>query len=343
MSRVLPRVSALALLVLLSLTSFAGAQSPALEQGLTLKTVEFNAPSVGRTMKYNVLLPRDYEKSTARYSVLYLLHGLTQNFTAWGLQNSAPFYAGLYDDLIVVMPDAGNSWYVNWAVSEGGQRNDWADYIIKDVIGHIDATYRTMARREGRAIAGLSMGGYGSLMLGLRHPDLFISIGSTSGALEHARQAGNRLRGIAPPPPQPRPQTPEEQATAAARRREPNPLIGVPGFSSQEERSPRGTEFAKPEDADAFDPFVLIKQASKERLPHIYVDCGTEDRLIAGARAFVQILLERDIPFDYMQMAGAHNAEYWTRSIGHIISVQYEVMKRALGERPVRRPPPSGQ
>lgn len=344
MPRVLSPITALALFLVLGLGSVASAQAPALEQGLALKTVEFSAPSVGRTMKYNVLLPRDYEKSTARYPVVYLLHGLTQNYTAWGLQNSAPFYAGLYDDLIVVMLDAGNSWYVNWAVSEGGQRNNWADYIVKDAVGHVDATYRTIARREGRAVAGLSMGGFGSLMLGLRHPELFVSIGSTSGALEHARQAGNRLRGMAPPPmPPQRPQTPEEQAAAAARRREPNPLIGIPGFSSQEERSPRGMEFAKPEDADAFDPFVLIKQIPKDRLPHIYVDCGTEDRLIAGAREFVQILMERDVPFDYMQMAGAHNADYWTRSIGHILSVQYEVIKRALGERPVRRPPSSGQ
>ena len=88
-----------------------------------------------------------------------------------------PEYARAYD-LIVVMPDAGNSWYVNWAKSEDGQKNRWEDCLIKDLIGHVDATYRTVARREGRAINGLSMGGYGGLMLGLRHPDLFCSIGS---------------------------------------------------------------------------------------------------------------------------------------------------------------------
>src|SRR5688572_11808047 len=85
-------------------------------QGLALKAVEFSSPAVGRTMKYNIVLPLDYDTSTKRYPVLYLLHGLSQNYTAWGLQNGTPFYAGLYDDLIVVMPDGGNSWYVNWAV-----------------------------------------------------------------------------------------------------------------------------------------------------------------------------------------------------------------------------------
>ena len=320
------------------------AAAAASAQGLALKTVEFTSPAVGRTMKYNIVLPKDYDTSAKRYPVLYLLHGLTQNYTAWGLQNGTPFYAGLYSDLIVVMPDGGNSWYVNWATSEAGQKNAWEDHIIRDVIGHVDWNYRTIARREGRAIAGLSMGGYGALTLGLRHPDLFVSIGSTSGALEHGRQAAARLRGTAPAQPAqpPRPQTPAEQAAAAEARRRPNPVIAIPGFSSQEERSPKGQEFAKAEDADAYDPFKLILQVPKEKVPHIYLDCGTEDRLIAGARAMATILLEKNIPFDYMQMAGVHNSAYWIQSIGHIVAVQYEVLQRALGQRPYGRPPATG-
>jgi S-formylglutathione hydrolase FrmB len=322
----------LVLMWLLVVVSTAAAAQP-----LPLKTVEFNSESVGRTLKYNILLPRAYDASTDRYPVLYLLHGLTQNYTAWGLDNGAPVYTALYDDLIVVMPDGGNSWYVNWAVNEGGQKNAWEDSIVKDVVGHVDSHYRTIARREGRAITGLSMGGYGALTLGLRNPGLFISIGSTSGALEYGRQAAARLRGnAAPPPPQARQQTPEEQAAAAERRRQPNPLIGIAGFSSQEERTPRGQPFAKPEDADAYDPFTLVLKVPRESLPHIYLDCGTEDRLINAARSLAQLLMEKNIPFDYMQMPGAHNADYWIQSIGHIMSVQYEVMRRALGERPLR-------
>src|SRR5262245_31994670 len=139
--------------------------SPAPAQPLPVKTVEFDSPSVGRKMKYNLVLPAGYEKSTERYPVLYLLHGLTSNYTAWA-RMKVPEYARAYD-LIVVMPDAGNSWYVNWAKSEDGQKNAWEDAIIKDLIGHVDATYRTIAKREGRAINGLSMGGFGGLTLGL--------------------------------------------------------------------------------------------------------------------------------------------------------------------------------
>jgi S-formylglutathione hydrolase FrmB len=311
---------------------FLLAASAAAAQGLALKTVEFSSPAVGRTMKYNILLPQGYESSTKRYPVLYLLHGLSQNYTAWGLQNGTPFYAGLYHDLIVVMPDGGNSWYVNWAVSEGGQKNAWEDHILRDVVGHVDWNYRTIPRREGRAIAGLSMGGYGALTLGLRHPELFISIGSTSGALEHGRQAAARLRGTAPAQAA-QPRTAEQEEA----RLRPNPVIGIPGFSSQEERTPKGREFAKAEDADAYDPFTLIVQVPKNKLPHIYLDCGTEDRLIAGARELAAIMLEKNIPFDYMQMPGAHNSAYWIQSIGRIVAVQYEVMQRALGQRPFGR------
>ena len=178
---------------------FAAVASAAMAQSLVLKTVEFESPAVARTMKYNILLPRDYESSSQRYPVLYLLHGLTQNYTAWGLSNGSPYYASLYDDLIVVIPDAGNSWDVNWAENEDGQRNNWEDHIVQDVVNHVDWNFRTIARRAGRAIAGLSMGGYGAITLGLRNPELFISIGSTSGALEHGRQAAARLRGETQP------------------------------------------------------------------------------------------------------------------------------------------------
>src|SRR5262245_8379985 len=113
---------------------------PAAAQGqaLAVTTVEFPSESVGRKMKYNVVLPAPYEQTTDRYPVLYLLHGLTSNYTAWA-RLKVPEYARAYD-LIVVMPDVGNSWYVNWAKSEDGQKNNWEDAIIKDLIGHVDAT-----------------------------------------------------------------------------------------------------------------------------------------------------------------------------------------------------------
>ena len=80
---------------------------------LPVKTVSYEAPSVGRTLKYNLILPAGYEAGSDRYPVLYLLHGLTGNYTNWA-KMQVPKYARRHD-MIVVMADGGNSWYVNWA------------------------------------------------------------------------------------------------------------------------------------------------------------------------------------------------------------------------------------
>jgi S-formylglutathione hydrolase FrmB len=288
----------------------------AFAEPLPVKTTEFASEAVGRTMKYNIVLPEKYEHSTDRYPVLYLLHGFSSNYRAWA-RLGVPEYARRYD-LIVVMPDVGNSWYVNWMTSEDGQKNRWEDYIIKDLIGHIDATYRAIARKEGRAINGLSMGGYGALMLGLKHPDLFCSIGSHSGALGFAKTAGERIRAGQQPPPRKEPST------------KPVPEIGIEGFSSQAERSPKGKMFEKAEDCDACDPFKLVLDIPRDQLPHIYLDCGTEDRLLDGAQAFAKLLMEKKIPFTYAQSGGGHSGAYWTREVGLSLAVQYAVLQRQL-------------
>lgn len=284
---------------------------------MPVETITFEAPSVGRTMKYNLILPDGYKRSNERYPVLYLLHGLTSNYAAWAQMGVAD-YAGQYD-LIVVMPDVGNSWYVNWAESLEGQKNAWEDYMIDDVIAHVDRNYRTIAAREGRAINGLSMGGFGAIMLGLKHPDMFCSIGTHSGALAYARGARERM---------------ESDEPARRRRGEPSTrpakIIGIPGFSSQAERYPKGKAFVTPEDCDKYDVFKLVLDVPKEELPHIHIDCGTEDRLIRYAKEFMNLLMENTIPFSYAQSEGGHRPPYWVREVGHSMAVQYNIIQRNL-------------
>jgi len=290
------------------------AQPPAPEA----KTVTFEAPSIGRKTAYNVILPADYETSgDKRYPVIYLLHGYSGNYTNWSGLGAGRAAKGL--GVIVVMPDGGNSWYINWAESEDGQKNAWDDFIAKDLVGHVDATYRTIAAREGRAINGLSMGGFGALSVGLRHPDLFGSVGSHSGALAFAKGAGERLRSGQEPRPR------KNQLSDS-----PNERIQIEGFKSQAERSPKGKAFAKPEDADASDPFKLVLAVPKDKLPHIYVDCGTEDGLITSSRDFIKILTENKIPFVYGESAGGHNGPYWTREIGTSMPIQAAILSRSL-------------
>ncbi len=283
-----------------------------------VKTVDFHSESVSRTMKYNIYLPEDYESTKKRYPVLYLLHGLTSNYRAWA-RLEVPGYASAYE-LIVVMPDVGNSWYVNWAKSESGQKNNWEDYIIKDLIPHVDGTYRTINRREGRAINGLSMGGYGAIMLGLKHPELFCSIGSHSGVIGYSRSQKERLiKGE-------KPWVMWEEKISE----KPDPNIGIEGFSSQAERSLKGQIFLTEENCDTYDSFKLVLQIPKDKLPHIYIDCGTEDGLITGARNFIRVLEENNIPFTYAQSKGGHNGEYWSREVGLSMAVQYHIIQRQL-------------
>lgn len=296
-----------------------------------LQTVTFHSPAVGRDMKFDIVLPSDYETSDRSYPVLYLLHGYMQNYTVWGRNLGAAFHARQIDELIVVMPDGGNSWYINYAESPDHQPNQWEDHIMQDLVGYVDSHFRTEARREGRAIAGLSMGGYGAVMLALRHPDMFVSVASSSGALAHAR---NRAAAIeaGQPPPQPRSmQNSPEMARADAMIAQ---IVDIPGFSTQDERHPDGVDFLTADQARAYDPFHIIYQVPKSQLPHIYLDSGMEDTLINAAREFMQVLLINDVPFEYRQARGRHNAEYWRRSIGHIMAGQNEVMQRALGRRP---------
>ncbi|MEO2005350.1 MAG: alpha/beta hydrolase family protein [Candidatus Poribacteria bacterium] len=300
-----------------------------------LRNVEFHSPAVARAMKYSILLPSEYEHSQERYPTVYLLHGVGGNYTGWTADNNARFYAGLFKNLIIVMPDAGNSFYVNWAESNDGRTDDWEDYIVEDVVGHVDAHFRTIAAREGRAISGLSMGGYGAITLGLRHPDMFGSVGSTSGYLIRARTEADRLRR------NPKPRTRRRRRRSGAgsptpdeTRMRPDPAIGIEGFSSQDERTPKGIMFASAEQADAHDPFKLIHEIPVDKLPHIYLDCGTEDPLIGFTREFARVLLDKGVTFDFMQMPGGHNSVYWTRALGHVLGVQYEVLQRALGRRP---------
>lgn len=296
-----------------------------------LQTVEFYSPAVQRTMKYDIVLPPGYEEGDKHYPVLYLLHGYMQNYTVWGRNLGAAFYARSLGELILVLPDAGNTWFVNYAEDIEG-KNRWEDYLIEDVIGNVEDNFRTIKQREGRALAGLSMGGFGAFSLGLRHPDMFISLGSTSGALNYARdraeaiKAGKILDRNA--------RSPEQQEAIDRADEFISGIIDIPGFSKQDERTPQGLDFVTEEQALSYDPFQIIFSVQKSNIPHFYIDAGTEDGLVTVAREYMGLLLMNDVPFDFMQSRGKHNSEYWRRSIGHMMTVQFEIMQRALGNRP---------
>jgi S-formylglutathione hydrolase FrmB len=149
----------------------------------------FTSAALGGPVHADVLLPRGYDPaSTARYPVLYLLHGHGGHYSDW-VNHGVDAVVG---DLpaIVVMPDGGyDGFYSDWYGSDldGHTPNPppaWETFHLRELLPWVDATYRTITDRSHRAIAGLSMGGFGSTSYPARHPDLFVAAGAFSGAVD---------------------------------------------------------------------------------------------------------------------------------------------------------------
>ena len=174
------------LLIALALTLLL---APAAEAASTvLKAQHLPSRLLGRAIDYNVYLPDGYDSDAGRrYPVLYLLPGTDSVPDDWlhlaHLQALADrmIAAGRVAPLLIVMPDAGNSWYVD--NPDPGGDGPVATAYLTELIPGIEARYRALGRRDGRAIAGLSMGGFGAIHLGFLRPDLFAAIASMSGAL----------------------------------------------------------------------------------------------------------------------------------------------------------------
>ena len=121
------------------------------------------------------------ERCDRALGVLYLLHGMGDDHTTWSSRVDivgAMKLAGA--EFMVVLPDGAGSYFCNIPGPDGGR---YEDLITRDVIEYVDANYNTRAERGGRVVAGLSMGGYGALMLSMRHPELFRGVSSHSGSL----------------------------------------------------------------------------------------------------------------------------------------------------------------
>jgi S-formylglutathione hydrolase FrmB len=147
------------------------------------RTVRITSAALGNSeYAFAVLVPNGYDTSDKRYPVLYLLHGSGQTHTAfpsraWFTREAAA------RDMIVVLPNGGRSFFANAA---GLPVARYEDLIATDLVRYVDAHYRTLATRESRAIAGISMGGFGSALIALRHPDLFGTAGPLSAPLAAA-------------------------------------------------------------------------------------------------------------------------------------------------------------
>jgi|SRR5579863_5692653 len=268
------------------------AQPPAIVRpgaGPLVRDQVFHSASLSRDMPYRVLLPAAYEAG-GRFPVLYLLHGLYGDYMNWDTRTHLEEYAKA-TTLIIVMPDADNSWYTNSATVPADK---FEDYIAKDLISEIDGKFRTLRDRHSRAIAGLSMGGYASIKFGLKYPELFVFAGSLSGAF-NAAQDLDTLR-------------PEFRAK----------LLEVFGSKASTTRADN-------------DVFSLISAAHGDTLPYFYLACGAADSFLGTNRAFAQQLSSKELPYEYHETSGGHTWEYWDRelpsllqAVEHALRAQHE-------------------
>jgi S-formylglutathione hydrolase FrmB len=267
-----------ALLILTSMAARAGAAEG--------RADEVDSKALGKKMPLLVLLPDGYDADPAkRYPVVYLLHGIGGDYREWqrvGIEKEA---AGL--PVIVVMPEGDQSFYVNIHDDPKGR---WEDYITGEVVAHVDAKYRTIAAREARGISGLSMGGYGAVVLGLRKPGLFSTIASHSGALgavsmDREGPIGERIKQV----------------------------FGPPGSSTRKD----------------YDPVLLLKAVPAAERPKIYIDCGAQDFLLESNRAFVRELASAAADYEYRELPGRHDFAYWKANVRTSLSRQLEAMAQA--------------
>jgi putative tributyrin esterase len=250
--------------------------------------VKVPSASLGSEQVATILLPASYRTSQQRYPVMYLLHGGGQDHTAFAARGW--FRALSSRDMIVVTPSVGDSWYVN-SVADANAK--YEDFVVKDLIEYVDGRYRTVASRDGRAIAGVSMGAWGAMMLGLKHHQLFGAVGALSAPFGISRQ------------------DPKMDMTSRTQQR-----FGAPETPERRER----------------DPGTLASTISVESVPLLYLACGNQDIFVADNRRFVERLTARKIPYEYRELSTfGHSWDVWDGQLVAFVDVMSKRWSQGLG------------
>jgi enterochelin esterase-like enzyme len=254
-----------------------------------LEGLEFSSKMMKKPLHFAVYLPPDYDSSNRRYPVLYLLHGYTDNETGWIQFGEVPQIADrLIEEnaiapMIIIMPDGGVTWYMNDAQG----RAPYEDMIIKEFVPYVDGNWRTRPTRGYRAVGGLSMGGYGSLLWSLHHPEVF----GYCVALSAAVRTLDDILSM-------------EQKAWDQRYAD---LVG-PGLQGEARLTPH---FRNQMILD------LVKTTAADSMKKVgwWIDCGDDD-FLSPANALLHIALkEKQIPHEFRMRDGKHSWPYWRSGI----------------------------
>jgi S-formylglutathione hydrolase FrmB len=244
-----------------------------------MQDVRFFSKALGREMPYRVFLPEQIPPG-ARLPVVYLLHGRGPDYHDWSVHSNVSRYAAPGANgpagLILVMPEGGSSFYVN-AVKR--PRDRYEDYLVDDLPADVEQRFPARSDRAGKAILGISMGGFGAVTQALRHPENYAFAAGLSAAVDvperpfQLRRIGQwwLFRAIFGP-------------------------MGSP------ERSQR-------------DPFQLLRKADPAKAPYIYLTAGAEEPLYEPDKRFAAALKAHGFASEFHSMPGGHDWTEWQRQL----------------------------
>jgi enterochelin esterase-like enzyme len=279
------RLFAIAVLLLYCLPAAVCCQ----DRGKVLEQEVIKSPILHKDVRYTVYLPPDYDLSARSYPVVYLLHGYTDDNTGWLQFGEINRYAdkaigeGIIPPMIIVMPNGDSSWYIN---SYDG-KEAYEDFFIKEFMPAVEKRFRIKAEKQYRGIAGLSMGGYGSLLLALKHPDLFAAAAPLSAAVF----TDDALKAM-----------PDRVWEVTF-----GPLYG---------RDLKGADRLSAA-WYANSPLKIIEQKPADDLKEVryWIDCGDDDGLSEGNCLLHIALMKKHIPHEFRVRDGNHNWTYWRTGI----------------------------
>jgi putative tributyrin esterase len=291
----------------------------------TVRTDTIWSQALGVNKRVVVYLPPSYTDITAKrsYPLVVYLHGGLGNETDWTAQGrlaqtmDSLVAIGL-PEMIIVMPDGDDGWWTTWhglndvAACRRADRKEPAeqycvpwpkydDYVTHDVLSYADSAYRTLRRRETRAIAGLSMGGYGAITIAARTPSLFVAAASHSGVLQPGLMIDSSTLATTGAVTWRNGRTTDELRTASGTRwPRISPAFGLDSISWM-----------------ARDPAQLIVRALArgDSLPAMMVDVGLGDHTLNMNRSFRDRMRVLGVPLQYAEWPGAHDWPYWQRHL----------------------------